>query len=217
MQFRDRKQAGKDLAAWFLAWSDTARLTDPLVLALPRGGVPVAAEVARALDVPLDVLVARKIGVPGRPEAAIGALAGEDPPVFDRYALRVLGLGEDDLGDDVARERTELHRRQELYRDGRPAPVLRDRAVIVIDDGLATGYTARAALRHVRAQAPGRLILAVPVCSPPTALELRDEADDIVALHRPEGFHSVGQWYENFEQTTDDEVLDTLRAFHAPA
>ncbi|MGW8376749.1 phosphoribosyltransferase family protein [Streptomyces sp. ODS28] len=217
MQFRDREQAGRDLAAWFLAWADTAELAEPLVLALPRGGVPVGAAVARALRAPLDVQVARKIGAPGRPEAGIGAVAGEDPPVFDRVALSYLDLSEEQLADDVARERTELHRRERLYREGRPAPEVRGRAVLLTDDGLATGITALAALRHLRGQDPGRLILAVPVGSPDTARALRGEADDVVCLHSPERFHAVGQWYEHFDQVSDEEVMDTLRSFHAHA
>ena len=216
MRFRDRRQAGSDLADWFLEWQETPRLTDVVVLALPRGGVPVAAEIARALHAPLDVLVVRKIGVPGNPELGIGALVDDDEPVFDRQALAVLGITEDELRADVAQERRELHRRERRYRRGRPGPRLRGRTVILVDDGLATGATARAALRYLRRQNPRRLIMAVPVGSPDVVLSLRDDADDVVCLHQPEHFRAVGQWYADFEQTSDAEVEHTLRAFQAP-
>lgn len=211
MRFLDHRHAGQELAARLVEWLSGRDLTDILVLALPRGGVPVAAEVARALGAPLDVVVVRKIGAPGRPEAGIGAVAGDEPPLYDGRALEVLGLSEDDLAADVARERAELRRREELYRRGRPAPAVEGRTVIVVDDGLATGVTARAALRHLRARNPAHLILAVPVCAPGAAAAVRDEADAMVCLYRPESFRSVGQWYEEFAQVSDNEVISTLR------
>jgi predicted phosphoribosyltransferase len=159
----------------------------------------------------LDVLVARKIGLPGRPETGIGAIAGEDPPLFDQRILEMLGLREDRLGSDVARERTELHRREELYREGRPAPRVKDRTVILVDDGLATGVTARAALRHLGRQAPARLVLAVPVCAAGSADLIRADADDLVCLHQPPDFRAVGEWYDDFDQVDDEEVITTLR------
>ncbi|WP_327391809.1 phosphoribosyltransferase family protein [Streptomyces sp. NBC_01186] len=210
MRFRDRRQAGQDLAARLEEWAARTEVVDPLVLALPRGGVPVAVPVAQVLHAPLDVLVVRKIGVPGRPEAGIGAIAGEDPPLFDQQALEVLGLSEDRLAADVSRERAELRRREERYRRGRPAPAVKDRSVILVDDGLATGATARAALRHLRRQEPARLVLAVPVAAADTVARLRAEADDLLCLHQPAGFRAVGEWYENFEQVEDDEVIATL-------
>lgn len=211
MRFDDRRQAGQELGVRLLEWAADGDLTDVVVLALPRGGVPVAAEVARALHVPMDVLVVRKIGAPGAREVGIGAVVGEDPPVFDRLALEVLGLDESEFAADVAMERLELHRRDDLYRAGRPEPQVQGRSVILVDDGLATGITAHAALRHLRRQNPGRLILAVPVCAPRSVVELKEEADDLMCLHQPHNFQSVGQWYADFGQVSDREVLDTLR------
>ncbi|MEU8651320.1 phosphoribosyltransferase family protein [Streptomyces sp. NPDC048737] len=217
MRFQDRRQAGRELAARLLEWSADGGLTDPLVLALPRGGVPVAVEVARALGAPLDVLVARKIGVPGHPETGIGAIVGDDPPLFDRRSVEMLGLSEDMLDPDVSRERTELRRRERRYRGDRPAPRVGGRTVIVVDDGLATGVTARAALRHLRRQEPARLILAVPVGAPESAAALRSEADDVVCLHRPPDFRAVGLWYADFGQVGDEEVTRTLHGHSAGA
>jgi predicted phosphoribosyltransferase len=210
MQFRDRRQAGRELAEELRILQEKGALPEPVVLALPRGGVAVAQEVARALDAPLDVLVVRKIGAPFQEEFGVGAIAGDDPPVFDTRALDRLGLSEAALAPVVEREREELHRREQRYRQGRPAPDLRERTAIVVDDGLATGSTARAALRAVRRQEPARVVLAVPVCAPEAADMLREEADDVVCLHRPSGFHAVGLWYEDFEQLTDDDVLAAL-------
>ena len=210
MRFHDRRQAGEALALRLEEWDADGDLVNTLVLALPRGGVPVAARVADALAVPLDALVARKIGVPGRPETAIGAIAGDDPPVFDTRALGMLGLTEDRLGADVERERAELRRRERLYRSGRPAPEVYGRSVVLVDDGLATGLTARAALRNVRRGEPGRLILAVPVGAPSAVEQLRTDADDVICLHQPPSFQAVGAWYDAFEQVGDDEVVATL-------
>ncbi|MGW4304038.1 phosphoribosyltransferase [Streptomyces sp. NPDC004646] len=210
MRFPDRRHAGQELGVRLMEWAADGDLVEPVVLALPRGGVPVASEVARALGAPLDILVVRKIGVPGRPETGIGAIVGDDPPLFDRRALAVLGLNEEKLAPDVARERTELHRREHLYRGDRPTPDLTARTVILVDDGLATGATARAALHHLRTRSPGRLILAVPVGAPGAVHDLRPVADDIICLYQPTDFQAVGQWYDDFDQTSDEEVLRAL-------
>ncbi|MFB7245583.1 phosphoribosyltransferase [Streptomyces populi] len=209
-RFGDRRQAGEQLGLRLVERSSEGGLPHPLVLALPRGGVPVAAEVARALDAPLDVLVARKIGVPGRPETGIGAIVGDDPPLFDQRALEMLGLSEDLLARDVAREREELRRRALLYRGNRPPPDVKGRCVIVVDDGLATGATARAALRHLRRLEPALLVLAVPVCAPGAAADMCSDADDVVCLRKPPEFGAVGYWYDDFEQVSDAEVIQIL-------
>ncbi|UQX04533.1 phosphoribosyltransferase family protein [Streptomyces sp. RerS4] len=208
--FRDRSDAGRQLAKDLEVLLGVRPQPAPLVLALPRGGVPVAREIARAFGSPLDVLVARKIGIPGQPEVGIGAIAGEDPPLFDQRALAMLDITAEELAPDVARERTELHRREALYRRGRPAPDLAGRTVILVDDGLATGVTARAALRLIRARGPDRLVLAVPVGAAGAASELSHEVDHLLCLHRPHDFRAVGLWYEDFDQVTDQEVIDCL-------
>lgn len=210
MRFRDRRQAGRELAARLRGRQDEGALPDPVVLALPRGGAAVAVEVAGALDAPLDVLVVRKIGAPFHEEFGVGAMAGDGVPLLDEEALRRLGIDEADLAPVVERERAELRRREQRYRQGRPAPALRGRTVIVVDDGLATGSTARAALRALRAQDPGHLVLAVPVGSTEGVALMRSEADEVVCLHEPAAFMAVGQWYEEFDQLTDDDVLDAL-------
>jgi putative phosphoribosyl transferase len=192
-------------------------LPHPLVLALPRGGVAVAAEVARDLGAPLDVLVTRKIGYPLQPELGVGAIAEGGDPVFDNAILRELGISAAQLAGVVARERAELQRRVAVYRGGRPPPQVRGKFVILTDDGLATGVTARAALRALRAAGAARIVLAVPVGSPGSVAALAAEADDIVALALPPGFHAVGEWYSSFGQLTDADVLALLsEAIGAP-
>ncbi|MFF5160841.1 phosphoribosyltransferase [Streptomyces sp. NPDC000348] len=210
MRFRDRRQAGRALAARLRERQDEGALPDPVVLALPRGGAAVALEVARALDAPLDVLVVRKIGAPFHEEFGVGAMAGDGVPLLDEDTLLRLGLDEADLAPVVERERAELRRREQRYRQGRPAPELRGRTVIVVDDGLATGSTARAALRALRARHPGHLVLAVPVGAAEGVALMRSEADEVVCLYEPAAFMAVGQWYEEFDQLTDEDVLDAL-------
>ncbi|MBC9727609.1 phosphoribosyltransferase [Streptomyces sp. TRM68367] len=210
MRFRDRRQAGRELAEQLRVRQEKGALPHPVVLALPRGGVAVAREVADALDAPLDVLVVRKIGAPFQEELGVGAIAGDAEPLYDERALDRLGLSEATLAPIVERERAELRRREELYRQGRPAPELRGRTAIVVDDGLATGSTARAALRAVREADPERVVLAVPVASPEAADLLQSETDELICLHQPAAFMAVGLWYEDFDQLTDDDVLQAL-------
>ncbi|MEU3516163.1 phosphoribosyltransferase family protein [Streptomyces sp. NPDC006654] len=211
MRYRDRTQAGRELAAALREVRDEGALPEPIVLALPRGGVAVAVQVARELSAPLDVLVVRKIGTPHHEEFGVGAIAGDEPPLLDRATLARLGLSAQALAPVVERERQELRRRERRYREGRPPPALRGRTVIVVDDGLATGSTARAALRHVRGQGPARTVLAVPVGAPDALGALAEDADLVVCPFRPAVFSSVGQWYDDFGQLTDADVLDALR------
>ncbi|MFG2555815.1 phosphoribosyltransferase [Streptomyces sp. NPDC048581] len=217
MSFRDRTHAGQELALRLIEWAGSGDLVDPLVLALPNGGVPVAAEVARGLHAPLDVLVAHEISTPIRPETVIGAIVGDDPPLYDRQSLAMMHLSEDRLGDVIARERTDLQRREYAYRGRRPAPSVDGRTVVLVDDGLTTGLTALVALRFLRRHGPARLLLAVPVGSPRTTAALRTECDDLVCLEQPPSLHAVGEWYEDFGQVSDEQVADTLQAFHATA
>jgi predicted phosphoribosyltransferase len=210
MRFSDRQEAGRRLGVALEGLSARKAWTDPIVLAIPRGGVPVGAEVARVLGVPLDVLVVRKVGAPGQAEAGIGAVVGDDPPVFDRAALQLLGLGGDQLVAEVARQRRESRRRERLYRRGRPAPVLRQRTVILVDDGLVTGVTAYAALRRIHSEQPAAVVLAVPVCSLRSAAELRPAVDAFVCLDPRPYLHALGVWYENFHEVGDQEVLNLL-------
>lgn len=208
MPFRDRIEAGRALARALVRY----KADKPVVLALPRGGVPVAAEVATALDAPLDLVLVRKIGVPYQPELAAGAVVDGQRPVVVRndMIIRHTDVSEADFAAVRDRELAEIERRRKLYLGDRAHPALKDRTVIVVDDGIATGATTRAALRAIRTRKPRKLVLAVPVAPTSTLAELRDEADDIVCLEDHENFGAIGLFYADFSQVADAVVTDLL-------
>lgn len=205
--FLDRRDGGRQLAKLL---HNYAHAHDPLVLGLPRGGVPVAYEVARSLDAALDIFMVRKLGVPGHEELAMGALATGDVIVWNEDVLDQLPVAQPQIDAVVETERAELARRERAYRGDRPHPAVRDRTVILVDDGLATGASMRAAARAVRAQHPYELIIAVPVAAPETRDALAGEADVIVCVATPMLFYAVGLWYHDFSPTTDAEVTELL-------
>jgi putative phosphoribosyl transferase len=207
MRFRDRAEAGRLLADRL---EEYAGRDDVIVLALPRGGVPVGAELARRLGAPLDLFLVRKLGVPGREELAMGAIASGGVRVLNDDVVAELGITEEDIARTALVEGRELERREQRYRNGRPVADLRGRTVILVDDGLATGATMRAAALAVRGQGPERVVVAVPVAAEPTCDEFRAEVDEVVCALTPEPFLSVGSWYEDFSQTTDEEVRELL-------
>lgn len=208
MIFKDRTAAGQLLADKLRAY---ANCPDVLVLALPRGGVPVAKEVAKALNVTLDVFLVRKLGVPGQEELAMGAIASGGVRVLNDKVVQELKISEVALDQVAAIEQQELERRERLYRDERPFPVLHGRTVILVDDGLATGATMRAAIVALRQLQPARIVVSVPISSSETCREIGAMVDDIVCASTPRPFYSVGRWYDNFSQTTDEEVRDLLK------
>lgn len=213
-RFADRQDAGWRLAERLLPLA----AEDPVIVALPRGGVPVAREIALALDAPLDILAVRKLGAPHNPEYGIGAVAEDGTRAIDSEAISVLGIENRILESIVARETAELRRRVGLYRDGRAPIELADRTVIVVDDGVATGVTDAAALLALRRRNPRRLVLAVPVCAPESAQRLREYADEIVCLQAPPFFRGVGERYRDFSQVSDEEVMAVLEELgDAPA
>ena len=207
--FQDRTDAGRQLAEELLSY---AGRDDVIVLALPRGGVPVAFEVAQRLGVPLDVFVVRKLGVPGHEELAMGAIASGGIRVLNEDVLYVLPDAQSIVEMVTAIEREELKRRERDYRGDRPAPEVRGRTVILVDDGLATGATMRAAAAALRQQDAAKIIVAVPVGAPGTCHEIKSVADEVVCLQTPGSFMGVGQYYEDFSQTTDEEVRELLAA-----
>ena len=206
-RYHDRAQAGRVLASMLTPY---ANRRDVLVLALPRGGVPVAYEVAKALHVPLDVFLVRKLGVPGHEELAMGAIATGGVRVINEDVVRTLYMPPQVLDAVAFREERELERRERLYRDNRPLPVVRDQTVILIDDGLATGATMRAAVQALRVQAPAKIVVAVPVAAYWTYHQLSTEVDEIICPQTPEVFYGVGWWYEDFSQTSDQQVRELL-------
>ena len=205
--FPNRAEAGRLLADKLLKY---AGRDDVIVLGLPRGGVPVAYEVARALGVPLDVFIVRKLGVPGFEELAVGAIASGGVRVLNEDVMRALPNAEEIIESVTAKETAELERREQSYRNGRPAPELRNRTVILVDDGLATGATMRAAVKALRQRGVAKIVVAVPVGPPDTCREFEDVADETVCATAPEFFQAVGQYYEDFSQTSDDEVRELL-------
>src|SRR5260370_1702777 len=213
--FRARSRAGQALARELKAY---AGRDDLIVLALPRGGVPVAFEVARALRAPMEVFVARKLGVPGHEELAMGAIASGGVLVLEPSVIEDLGIPPDVVAEAAAREEQERLRREREYRGDRPEPDVRGRTVILVDDGLGTGSTMRAAVAALRKLQPARIVVAVPVAAPSACSDLAPEVDEIVCARTPEAFRSVGSWYLDFSQTTDEEVRDLMaRAEHETA
>ena len=209
-EFADRADAGRRLAERLGAY---AGRDDVIVLGLPRGGVPVAAEVARRLHAPLDVCVVRKLGVPGNEELALGAIAAGGVLVLNDRVVADLHLSDHAIAEVAAVELAELHRREQAYRGERPPVDVAGRTVLVIDDGLATGATMRAAVRAVRMRAPARVVVAVPVAAAETCAALGPEVDEVVCALRPSDFRSVGGWYDDFSATTDDEVRRCVTSF----
>lgn len=207
--FRDRRDAGQKLAAKLSAYLDRP---DIMVLALPRGGVPVGYEVARALDAPLDLFLVRKLGVPGQEELAMGAIAAGGVRVLNRDVVQMLKISNDVIDRVAAAEARELERRERLYRGDRPALDVRGKTAILVDDGLATGSTMRAAIAALRQMHPASIVVAVPAAAPETCEEFRQEVDDIICAFTPRPFYAVGLWYEDFSQTTDEEVRTLLKA-----
>ncbi len=213
LRFRDRAEAGRELAARLARF---AGRDDVIVLGLPRGGVPVAFEVARSLHVPLDVFLVRKLGVPGHAEFAFGAVASGGVRVLNRHLIESLGLSAKSIEEIEARELRELGRRERAYRGDRPRPEIAGRTVILVDDGLATGATMLAAVTALRKEQPGSLVVAVPVAGPEVADTLHAAADEVVCLLAPRMLYAIGLWYDDFSQTSDDEVRGLLERAWEP-
>lgn len=207
MRLKDRREAGRQLAALLGHYRGQPNV---IVLALPRGGVPVAAEVAERLGAPLDLMLVRKLGTPGHEELAMGAIASGGAMVFNEELLRQLPIRQESIDAVVAQEQRELQRRDAAYRGQRPPPPVEGKTVILVDDGLATGATMRAAVAALSQRRPVRVVVAVPVAPPDTVEALESEVDEVVCLSTPEPFYGVGYWYENFEQTSDEEVREQL-------
>src|SRR4029077_5656921 len=205
--FPNRIEAGRLLAEKLNKYADR---DDVIVLGLPRGGVPVANEVAKRLRAPLDVFIVRKLGVPGFEELAAGAIASGGVRVLNEDVMRAIPQADEAIETVTARETAEMQRREQTYREGRPAPELRDRIAILVDDGLATGATMRAAVKALRQRGVAKIVVAVPVGPPDTCREFEDEADETICASAPEFFQAVGQYYEDFSQTSDDEVRELL-------
>lgn len=206
-QFRDRQAAGKQLATQLKGY---ANCSGGLVLGLPRGGVPVAYEIAMALDLPLDICLVRKLGVPGHPELAMGAIASDGVRILNEDVVRWLTISDQIIERVAAKELRELKRRDRAYRSDRPLPKIRDRTIILVDDGLASGATMRAAIEVLRSQQPQKIVVAVPVGSSSVCQSLEKEVDQVVCLATPQPLYAIGVWYQNFAQTTDQQVCMLL-------
>lgn len=211
--FSDRKDAGKQLASALTDFS----FKEGMVLAIPRGGVVVGYEIASALNFKLDVIVPRKIGAPDNPELAIGAVTEDGTMILDDSLIMYLGVSNDYIYQESERQKQEIRRRQNFYRQGVSEPEIKDKNVIVVDDGIATGYTMKAALASVRNRGAATLTVAIPVGPPSTIKELKYQADNIVCLYTPEYFQAIGQFYSDFSQTTDEEVIELLKKQKSPA
>jgi putative phosphoribosyl transferase len=205
--FKDRREAGKQLAQLL----ENYRKENTVVLGLPRGGVPVAFEVAQELEVPLDVIVSRKIGAPGNPEFGIGAISENDTQILDKSTAHLLGISENELEEVISKEKQELSRRIEKYRGGYPLPFLENKTVILVDDGLATGVTARAAIAAIKRTDSAEIVFAAPVCAYDTTQTLATQVANLVCFYAPYDFRAAGMYYQEFEQTSDEEVVQYLR------
>jgi putative phosphoribosyl transferase len=208
MRFLDRVDAGRKLANLLRAY---AHKTDVIVLGIPRGGIPVAYQVAAELGAPLDVFVVRKLGVPWQPELALGAIAGGSVQVIDAEIVESVGISRAEIDRIAAAENQELQRRERVYRGTRPPLHLAGKTVILVDDGIATGASTRAAITALREFSPGRIVLAAPVAPASTCKRLRRDVDDLVCLHAPESFYAIGEFYDDFTQVSDAEVTELLR------
>jgi predicted phosphoribosyltransferase len=210
-QFKDRRQAGQLLAKQLANYANNP---DILILALPRGGVPVAFEIAKKLNLPLDVYIVRKLGAPEHEELAVGAIASDNTVVFNHDILHSLSLDASQLHAVIEKERHELERRNKLYRKQAPFPDIMGKTIIMVDDGIATGATLRAAVAAIKKSNPAKIIIAVPVGAPDTCEALKEEVDQLVCILSPQPLYSVGAWYETFPQTTDEEVIHLLQLIY---
>lgn len=208
LPFKNRREAGEQLASELASMTS---LTNVLVLALPRGGVPVAEPIAQRLGVPLSVLLVRKLGVPGQPEVAMGAISENGVRVLNNEIVETLAIDTREIARIEQRERQELERRQQLYRSGTPLPKVTGKTVILVDDGLATGATMKAAIKVLKRDEAGTIVVAVPVAARETALEIRSDIDRLVCLAKPYPFAAIGYWYQDFSQVRDDEVLEIIQ------
>lgn len=205
--YKDREHAGQELAKHLINYASD----DTVILALPRGGVTIGYELAKKLHSPLDVIVSRKIGLPQNPEFGIGAIGEENTRVLDNRIIELIGLPEDVLESIIQKEQTELKRRINLYRKNKPLPNLKNKTVILVDDGLATGVTAKAAIQAIKKLNPKKIIFASPVCAYDTAQEFRSLVDEVICLATPLDLKAIGLWYQNFDQVSDEEVLEMLK------